>query len=159
MGRGVACLGEPCVDRCQDQVFQELGVAIGDQLGVDIHGDDLEPAAYLDGHRAAAGASFYFELAERFNRLAQLASVFDQFREHTQLIEHVVLLPSRVFEFRAGAPLEPLKQANQLLGPVRGRPFPAGLSVFIGRRVVLVVIHLDRPGLEQLEQPLNQRVF
>ena len=105
MGRGFARLGEPRVDGRHDQVFQELSIAVGDQLGVDMHRHDLEPAAHLDRHGTAARISVHFELAQRFNRLAQLASVLDQFREHPQLIEHDFLFPSRVFEFRTGAPL------------------------------------------------------
>ena len=44
------------------------------------------------------------------------------------------------------------------MGPVAAFRFAVLRSVF-GRSVVLVVIHLDGPGLEELEHPLNQRVF
>ena len=92
LGRRLAGLDEPGVDRRGDQVFEQLGVAIGDQLGVDPHRHDLEPAVDLDRDRTAAGGPFHFELAERFERLverlAQLAGVPHQFREHSQLIEH-----------------------------------------------------------------------
>ena len=52
-------------------------------------GDDLEPAVDLRRDRAAAGIALDLDLAERFNRVAQLAGVPHQFREHSQFIEHV----------------------------------------------------------------------
>ena len=64
------------VDGRHDQVFQQLGVAIGDQLGIDMHRNDLEPAIHLDRHRPAAGITFHFDLPRtraHFDRVAQLA--------------------------------------------------------------------------------------
>ncbi len=104
LGRRVSRLGEPSVDGRHHQVFEQLGVAIGHQLGVDMNRDHLEPAANLDGHRAAAGITFHFDLAERFNRITQLAGVLDQFRKHSQLIEHGVVCPSRGLDFRFVSP-------------------------------------------------------
>ena len=152
LGRGFAGLGKPGVDRRHDQVFEQLGVAIGDQLGVDMHRHDLEPAVDLDRHRTAAGVSFHFELAQRLNRLAQLAGVLDQFREHSQLIEHGFLFPAGCSSSEQPRLNRSSKDQSMGRGSV-SRP-----SVF-RRRVVLAVIHLDGPRLEELEHALNHRVF
>ena len=67
-------------------------VGIGDQLGIDPHRDDLQPTVDFDRDCAAAGRSFHLELPQRLERflerLAQLAGVTHQIRQHSQLIEH-----------------------------------------------------------------------
>ena len=80
LGRRLAGLDQPGVDRRRHQVFQQFGVAVGQQLGLDPHGHDLEPAVDLGRDAAAAGGPFDLDLAQGLGRLLDASRSLPAFR-------------------------------------------------------------------------------
>ena len=126
----LAGLEDRLVDGGCDEVFEQLGVLIGQEFWIDADGLELESAVDARGDRAAAGHAFDLDLAEGFDRLIQgftdLAGVSQQFGEITEILEH---------------------GSASCLG--RGRACRVGF---------VFGLNMDGPGIEKLNEVLDKRV-